>query len=84
MSTDALSGAERAVDYLDLGFPILFDPEHGVVQGYGVYDLLNDGYATPSTFVIDKNGNIRWQYIGRNYRDRPSNQQIIAQLEAIQ
>ena len=84
VSTDALSGAERAVDYLDLGFPILFDPDAGVVQGYGVYDLLNDGYATPSTFVIDKNGNVIWKYIGRNYRDRPSNKQIIAQLEALQ
>ena len=84
VSTDRLSGAERAVDYLDLGFPILFDPDAKVVQSYGVYDLLNDGYATPSTFIIDKDGNVRWKYIGRNYYDRPTNQQIIAQLEALQ
>ena len=29
MSNDQLSGAERAIDYLDLGFPILFHPEAG-------------------------------------------------------
>ena len=84
VSTDDLSGAERAVDYLDLGFPVLFDPEAEVVRKYGVYDLLSDSYATPSTFIIDKNGQIRWKYIGRRYDDRPTNQQIIAQLEALQ
>ncbi len=84
VSTDGSSGAARAIDYLDLGFPILFDPEAAVVQNYGVFDLLNDGYATPSTFIIDKDGNVRWKYIGRHYNDRPTNQQIIAQLEALQ
>ena len=84
VSTDQLSGAERAVEYLDLGFPILFDPEAEVVQQYGVFNLLNDHLATPSVFIIDKNGNVRWKHIGRNYADRPSNQKIIAQLDAIQ
>ena len=83
VSTDALSGAERAIEYLHLGFPILFDPEAEVVRRYGVYNLLQDRLATPSTFIIDKNGDVRWKYVGRNYTDRPSNQQIIAQLEAL-
>ncbi len=84
VSNDQLSGAERAIDHLDLGFPVLFDPGAGVIESYGVYDTLNDGYATPSVFVIDKSGNVRWKYIGRHYNDRPTNEQIIAELEAIQ
>ena len=56
VSTDDFSGAERAIEYLELGFPILFDPEAEVVRMYGVYNLLRDRYATPSTFIIDKNG----------------------------
>ena len=84
MSNDQLSGAERAIDYLDLGFPDLFDPEADVIENYGVYDTLNDGYATPSVFFIDKSGDVRWKYIGRHYNDRPTNEQIIAQLEALQ
>lgn len=84
MSNDQLSGAERAIDYLDLGFPVLFDPEAVVIESYGVYDTLNDGYATPSVFIIDKSGDVRWKYIGRHYNDRPTNEQIIAQLEALQ
>ena len=84
VSTDELYGAEWAIENLDLGFPILFDPEAEVVRRYGVYNLLRDRLATPSTFIIDKKGNVRWKYIGRRYNDRPSNQQIIAQLEALQ
>ena len=84
VSNDQLTGAERAIDHLDLGFPALFDPEAAVIERFDVYDTLNDGYATPSVFVIDKNGDIRWKYVGRHYNDRPTNQQVIAQLEALQ
>ena len=55
-----------------------------MIESYGVYDTLNDGYATPSVFVIDKGGDVRWKYIGRHYNDRPTNEQIIVQLEALQ
>ena len=84
VSNDQLTGAERAIDHLDLGFPALFDPEAVVIERFDVYDTLNDGYATPSVFVIDKKGDIRWEYVGRHYNDRPTNQQVIAQLEALQ
>ena len=84
VSNDQLTGAERAIDHLDLGFPALFDPEAVVIERFDVYDTLNDGYATPSVFVIDKSGDIRWEYVGRHYNDRPTNQQVIAQLEALQ
>ena len=84
VSNDQLTGAERAIDHLDLGFPALFDPEAVVIERFDVYDSLNGGYATPSAFVIDKSGDIRWEYVGRHYNDRPTNQQVIAQLEALQ
>jgi len=79
ISNDLLSGAERAIEHLDLGFPVLFDPDAKVIDSYGIYDTLNDGYTTPSVFIIDKNGDFRWKYIGR-----PTNQRIIAQLELLQ
>jgi len=84
ISNDLLSGAERAIEHLDLGFPVLFDPDAKVIDSYGIYDTLNDGYATPSVFIIDKNGDVRWKYIGRHYNDRPTNQRITAQLELLQ
>ena len=48
VSDNQLSGAERAIDHLDLGFPALFDPEAAVIERFDVYGALNDGYATPS------------------------------------
>lgn len=48
VSNDQLTGAERAIDHLDLGFPALFDPEAVVIERFDVYGTLNDGYATPS------------------------------------
>ena len=59
VSNDQLTGGERANDHLDLGFPALFDPEAVVIERFDVYDTLNDGYATPAVFVIDKHGDIR-------------------------
>ena len=48
VSNDQLTGAERAIDRLGLGFPALFDPEAVVIERFDVYGTLNDGYATPS------------------------------------
>ena len=84
ISNDDLSQAQYAVDALGLEFPILSNPSAHVIEAYGVFNLHNNGYAAPATFVIDKQGNIRWEYIGRtSYTDRPSNSQVIEQLEKL-
>ena len=44
------------------GFPILADTNHAVADAYGVFNLLGDGVATPSVFVIDPAGRIIWSY----------------------
>ena len=84
VSVDDLSGAERAIDALGLEYQILSDPGAEVVRDYGVFNLHNNNLPTPSTFVIDQDGVIRWQYIGKNARtDRPDNADIIAQLRGL-
>jgi len=84
VSNDQLSGAERAIDHLDLGFPALFDPEAVVIERFGVYDTLNNGYGMPKSWRLTKNGDIRWEYVRSHYNNRPTNQQVIAKLEALQ
>ena len=83
VSTDDLSQAEFAVKKLGLQFPVLQDPGGRVSTEYQVFDLLNDGVAAPSTFLLDKDGAIRWQYIGKSKSDRPANSQIIGQLQGL-
>ncbi len=83
ISKDDLSGAHYISDSIGIMFPILYDPEAEVVQEYGVYNLLRDGLATPSTFIIDKDGVIQWKYVGRDKSDRPSTQVILEQLQLL-
>jgi peroxiredoxin len=56
---------------------MLADPEHEVAEAYGVYNLLGDGYAAPSVFIIDSDGRIVWSHVGRDAQDRPAVQTLI-------
>ncbi len=65
---------------LGIPFPMLADTDHRVSEAYGVYDLLGDGYAAPAVFVIGTDGQILWQHVGEDPRDRPSAQEILSRL----
>ena len=81
VTTDDLSQAELAAERMGLPFPVLHDPGGRVAEQYGVFDLLNDGVNAASTFILDKDCAIRWQYIGKSKSDRPADSQILAQLQ---
>lgn len=80
VSADDLSGAQEAAMNWGPPFPILYNPDKTVIDTYGVRA---GNIATPSTFIIDKNGTIRWRYIGGNKNDRPSPAAVIAQIQAL-
>jgi peroxiredoxin len=65
-------------------FPFLSDPGHRVIDRYG---LLNEsdrrGIPHPTTFVIDRNGVVRWKFIEINYKIRPTNAMVMEALEAV-
>ena len=63
-------------------FPVLADPDHTAAEAYAVYNLLGDGIATPSVFIIDTLGNIVWSYVGQSALDRPSVETILENLPA--
>ena len=70
-----------------LELPLLSDPDHAVIARYG---LLNqqDPEARPiphpTTFVIDRDGIVRWKFIEIDYRIRPTNEQILTALREVQ
>jgi peroxiredoxin len=70
-------------DLLQLQFPVLSDANHSVVEQYGVYNLLGDSLATPSVFIIDMGGVIRWRYVGQSTGDRPADEVILEQLSRL-
>ncbi len=65
---------------IGIPFPILYNKDADVVKAYGVYDLLGDGLATPATFVIDKQGVIRWKRVGSSVGDRPPASKVLEEL----
>ena len=61
-------------------FPLLADPDHAAADAYGVFDLLGDGLATPSVFIVDADGHIVWSYVGQHAADRPGADTILSHL----
>jgi thiol-disulfide isomerase/thioredoxin len=47
--------AERFLGHTPVSFPILFDPDNKVSGNYGVS-------AMPTTFLVDRQGQLRWQH----------------------
>ena len=80
ISVDDLSGATKVVQDLNIPFPILYDPSREVPRLYGVFGLLGDKLATPSTFVVDREGVIRWKYVAGSVSDRPPSSRVLDQL----
>ncbi len=81
VSIDDLSQAVHAVEQLGLEFPVLYDETGDVVKSYGVFNQ-GTGYAVPSTFIIDTEGVVRWEFIGSDSH-RTSTRDIIEQLEQL-
>ena len=81
---DSLRGAQRAIEAVGLEFQVLSDPDADVIREYGVWNLFNNELPAPATFIIDKEGVIQWEYIGRtSATDRADNDEIIAQLQQL-
>lgn len=68
---------------LKLTFPLLSDPDHNVIDAY---DLLNapQKIANPAVFVIDTKGIIRWAFFDEDYKIRPLNETLLAELQKLQ
>ena len=71
-----------------VNFPLLSDPEHKIIDLYGLrdpaYEGQNvDGIPHPAVYVIDEQGKVAWARIESNYRLRPSNQDIRAALDRL-
>jgi peroxiredoxin len=64
ISTDKQENLKRAYADLEAGFPfpLLADPEMNVFRQYRCYDDFEKA-ALHGTFVIDRNGLVRWQDI---------------------
>ncbi len=67
----------------DFDFPFLEDQNHKVIDRYGILNPNGRGWPHPATYVIDREGVVRWKFIEVDYRVRPSNEQILQELRKI-
>ena len=82
VSTDDESSAGIA-GRIGLTYPVLFNPEHDVIEQYGVYDLHGDGFAAHAIFIVDRDGVLRWEYVSGSTYDVPSTERVIERARAV-
>jgi peroxiredoxin len=61
----------------------LSDVDHRVIDRYGILNQESKGLPHPATYVIDKKGIVRWRFVEVDYRERPTNQQILDAIKSL-
>jgi peroxiredoxin len=73
---------DKLKDQPGFDFPLLSDAGHRVIDRYGLFnDQSKRGWPHPATYVIDGAGVVRWKFVEVNYKTRPSNEDVLAQVE---
>ena len=81
ISTDDLTGADDIAQLIGIDFPVLYTSKNNSVpKAYKVFDLHDDGLASASIFIINKNGEIAYENIGSSYTHQVSGDTVIANL----
>jgi peroxiredoxin len=85
--TDGLFRGKKHIEQREYPFPLLFDESRKATHTYGVYHAFgHDAYniAHPATFVISHDGQICWIAVSPNQHERPSIEDILAAIDAVQ
>lgn len=80
ISIDDPKTAEDTVRVLGLHYPILPDSNRQLMRLFGVLHP-EEALARPATFLIDRDGYVRYRYIGKDYSDRPAAPQLLGVLQ---
>lgn len=67
---------------------MLSDPDHRVIDGYGLRDPAYtaqkfEGIPHPAVYVIDKTGRVAWARIETDYKQRPADEEIRAAVRGV-
>jgi peroxiredoxin len=77
--SDFIKQTQGSTPEATLPFPVLLDPDTSVCEKLGIKGDL----AKPSTFILDRKGNVVYAYVGKTLTDRPSLKAILAQLDKL-
>ena len=81
---DGLFKGKQYVEHKNYPFPVLFDETRTATRAYGVYHAFgHDAYniAHPATFLIDRDGKVRWIAVSPNQYERPAVKDIVSAID---
>jgi|TARA_B110000438_G_scaffold134563_2_gene130237 peroxiredoxin len=68
-------------DDLVLDFPLIADPLNVIASDWQVFDLNDDGRASPASFVFDAHGSLIARLIANEPGNRPTVSEVVSVLE---
>ena len=71
-------GIRKECQIRGVSFEIISDSTYTISQQWKVFNLLGDGVAAPSAFIIGKNNAILWGHRGSSPSDRPPTDFLLA------
>lgn len=66
----------------DVPFPLMADTDKKVIEAYRVLNEKKKS-AIPAMFLIGKDKKVKWAHAARDYKTRPSVDDIVAALEQV-
>lgn len=86
VSVDTPQQNAAMVEKLRLPFPLLSDPDAAAAAGWDAYDPVGGTHgpiARPAIFVVGRDLDIAYEYVGRDFADRPPDSDVIAAIEKV-
>jgi peroxiredoxin len=82
ISADDAAHARQSVGEHGLSFAVIPDAEKDIIKKYGVENIVRDGIAYPSLYIVDKQGNIRFSFANQEGK-RLQSGEVIPELKKI-
>jgi peroxiredoxin len=83
VAPDTADGVARFVRNNPYPFPLLADVDHAVFDAYDVVSTLMSLGQRPALFVIDRDGTVKFDSIGTQQWQIPSNDNVLRVLDQI-
>ena len=77
VAPDTADGVARFVRNNDYPFPLLADTDHAVFDKYDVVSTLMSLGQRPALFVVDEHGTVRFDSVGTQQWQIPSNENVL-------
>lgn len=81
ISVDPLGVSDKLAAALGLTLPLASDPDHAVIDAYGVFDAENE-VAWPAMYLVERDHTIAWRFLGDTYKIRPSREEVLRAIDS--